>query len=180
MPESNACQLVLKYMLIKKTIFVKAYHDRLYFYSSGTKFGMIVGPLQDWQHTHERALRNFDGDVNEKPPNPKTLLKRLATDYAGMHELIADAILNFMKYKPQPYGSAYVYQYVRLRAFEECIRYLIMFVYVVKNFRLRQYFILECVVSRICGPTIPDTILADSSFQTCDDFRVLHEVPFGL
>jgi len=69
---------------------------------------MIVGPLQDWQHKHEQALKAFAGDVNEKPPNPNTLLKRLATDHDGMHELIGDAILNFMKFKPQPYGNVYV------------------------------------------------------------------------
>ena len=105
MPESNACQLVLKYILINQTIFVKAYHDRMYFYSSGTKFGMIVGPLQDWQTKHERALKAFKGDDKERPPNPTTLLKRLAKDYDGMHVLIGDAMIKFMQLKPQPFGK---------------------------------------------------------------------------
>ena len=108
MPESNACQLVLKYMLINQAIFVKAYHDRMYFYSSGTKFSMIVGPLQDWQTKHQRALKAFDGN-DERPPNPTKLLTRLAKDYDGMHILIGDAIIKFMKLKPQPYGT-YTYK----------------------------------------------------------------------
>ena len=105
MPESNACQLVLKYMLINQTIFVKSYHDRMYFYSSGTKFGLIVGPLQDWQRKHEKALKAFQGDKDDRPPNPTTLLKRVGKDYDGMHALLGEAILTFMKFKPQPYGT---------------------------------------------------------------------------
>ena len=114
MPESNACQLVLKYMLLNQNTFIKAYHDRMYFYSSGTKFGMIVGPLQQWQHKHQRVLEQFDaGEINldEKPPNPTLLIKRLAKDYDGMYELLGDTMLNFMKLKPQPYGN--VNDYVR-------------------------------------------------------------------
>ena len=108
MPESNACQLVLKYILSNKGLFIKSYHDRMYFFSSGTKFSIIVGPLHDWQRTQERACTDFkngDLDTDVQPPNPNTLLKRLSTDHAGMYGLLGDALIKFIELKPQPYGK---------------------------------------------------------------------------
>jgi len=80
----------------------------MYFYSSGTKFSMIVGPLQDWQRRMQRACDDFrkgDLETDVPPPKPNTMLKRLTSDHEGMYGLLGDAIVQFMKLKPQPYGN---------------------------------------------------------------------------
>jgi hypothetical protein len=107
MPQSNACQLVLKYLLVNKSTFVKAYHDRTYSYSSGTIFGEVSGPLQLWITKHERLRAAFDDEPipdKERPPLPSRCLKRL-TNHAGLFEILADSILCFMQLRPQPFGK---------------------------------------------------------------------------
>ena len=82
MPESNACQLVLKYLLVNKTVFVKAYHDRMYFYSSGTKFSLVTAPLQKWIKKQEDARKKYDADPDPQsgpPPKTTSTLKREST-----------------------------------------------------------------------------------------------------
>ena len=66
MPDSNACQMVLKYMLMNRGEFIKAYHDREYYYSSGTKFAECIGPLQAWVKKLEdtRAASGEEGSVS--------------------------------------------------------------------------------------------------------------------
>ena len=59
MPESNACQLVLKYLLMNKETFVKAFHNRVYAFSSGSKFGEISGELMDWMRTAQKVFDSF-------------------------------------------------------------------------------------------------------------------------
>ena len=41
-PHSNACQLVLKYMLLNPMKIAKAWRARLYYYSSGSMFQQVV------------------------------------------------------------------------------------------------------------------------------------------
>ena len=80
MPETNACQLVLKYLLMNKTLFSKAYHDRLYYFSSGSKFMSIGGKLQEWIKQQEKAIEEYAKDPKPDvpmPKNPRTLMKRL-------------------------------------------------------------------------------------------------------
>ena len=50
-----ACQLVLKYMLMNRRAFVKAFHNRVYFFSSGTKFMQVSTTLSKWIEKHEEA-----------------------------------------------------------------------------------------------------------------------------
>ena len=68
MAHSNACQMVLKYMLLNKSVFCKAYHDRMYFFSSGTKFAAISGPIKNWieqtQGAYDRFQEDPDADVS--------------------------------------------------------------------------------------------------------------------
>ena len=66
MPDSNACQMVLKYMLMNRADFIKAYHDREYYYSSGTKFAEYIGSLQVWGDKLEktRASSDEEGSVS--------------------------------------------------------------------------------------------------------------------
>ena len=71
MPETNACQLVLKYLLMNKTLFSKAYHDRLYYFSSGSKFMVIAGKLQDWMIEQDKTIEEYAKDPNPDVPMPK-------------------------------------------------------------------------------------------------------------
>ena len=54
MSEANSCQLILKYMLINRGKFVKSFHDRMYYYSSDTKFGEVCGPLNTWMKKQDK------------------------------------------------------------------------------------------------------------------------------
>jgi len=85
-------------MLLNKDIFVKAYHNRVYSYSSGTKFGDVVDDLQHWMDT----LKGRRQQLGNTQPDPVKALKRLE-DVNGLHEILASTIINFMKAKPQPY-----------------------------------------------------------------------------
>ena len=80
----------------------------MYFFSSGTKFSMVVGPLQKWQHKLQAACDAFKSghlQSDVPPPKPNNLLKRLGRDHEGMYGLLGDAMLKFMTLKPQPYGN---------------------------------------------------------------------------
>ena len=48
MPDVNSSQLVLEYMFVNRPVFVKAYHNRVYAYSSGSKFAEVTYPLEQW------------------------------------------------------------------------------------------------------------------------------------
>ena len=54
MPEANACQMILKYMLLNREAFVKAFHDRMYYYSSGTKFLEVSTELSKWMTRQDK------------------------------------------------------------------------------------------------------------------------------
>ena len=80
MPETNACQLVLKYMLMNKKTFSKAYHDRLYYFSSGSKFMEISEHLNKWMEDQNGEREKFlqDPVPNVSAPlKPEILMKRL-------------------------------------------------------------------------------------------------------
>ena len=80
MPETNACQLVLKYLLMNTKTFSKAYHDRLYYFSSGSKFMEISGHLNKWVEEQNVARTKFlqDPVPNVSAPlKPEILMKRL-------------------------------------------------------------------------------------------------------
>ena len=62
MPESNSCQLILKYMLLNQDEFVKAYHDRMYYFSSGTKFALVSAPLNAWMDQQDRKRDAYAAD----------------------------------------------------------------------------------------------------------------------
>ena len=50
---SNAAQLVLKYTLLHRKEIVRSWRDRIYYYSSGTMFNIIGGPLEHWLDENE-------------------------------------------------------------------------------------------------------------------------------
>ena len=131
MPDSNACQLVLKYLLLNKDVFVKAFHNRLYSFSSGSKFSEVADALQDWFATAQSALQAYDPDATEVHPHPHThtrslthsltcthihtfnyqgdppydpkkVLKNLV-DHDGLYNILGNTIIAFMSMKPQPY-----------------------------------------------------------------------------
>ena len=97
MATSNACQLLLKYILLNRSLFIKGYHNRVYSYSSGTKFLEVTAQLQRW----------FDGvqDVRAKDPtipDARVILKRLQ-NIRNLYAILGDCIIMFMKLKPEPY-----------------------------------------------------------------------------
>ena len=59
MPETNACQLVLKYLMLNRSQFVKAFHNRVYSFSSGTKFTTVCVPLFKWRDDLENEIKEF-------------------------------------------------------------------------------------------------------------------------
>ena len=79
MPQTNACQLVLKYMLMNKKTFTKAYHDRLYYFSSGSKFMEVSGRLNKWMDERNKERKTFLQDPvpnTRAPMRPELLMKR--------------------------------------------------------------------------------------------------------
>ena len=111
MPESNACQLVLKYLLMNRNDFVKAYHNRVYPYSSGDKFKLVVRSLDKWIDDKQAARAQWleDPPAGENPTenphiDPLRALKHVQ-DVDGLHIILGEVIIAFMKAKPQPYLS---------------------------------------------------------------------------
>ena len=105
-PESNSCQLVLKYMMINEHEFVKAYHDRMYYFSSGTKFAEVSDPLTKWmkyQDLRRQQHLQDGGETKDAPPSSKNCVKRLLPE-PGLYETLGDTMINFMRVKPQPFG----------------------------------------------------------------------------
>ena len=95
-------------MLLNRDAFVKAYHDRMYYFSSGTKFTLVGGPLMDWMTRQDKLREAYikeHDDLSNAPPSSVRALKRLM-DVNGLYEILGDACINFMKEKPQPYGMA--------------------------------------------------------------------------
>ena len=59
MPDSNACQMILKYFLMNRELFIKAYHNRVYAYSSGSKFKEVCGDVAAWVEKHEVLYEKY-------------------------------------------------------------------------------------------------------------------------
>ena len=72
MPEANSCQLILKYMLLNREAFVKAFHDRMYYYSSGTKFCEVFGPLSTWMTSQDKLHDAYVKDPVRPLTHPST------------------------------------------------------------------------------------------------------------
>lgn len=90
---ANCCELVLKYLLMNQDDFVKAFHNRVYSFSSGTKFAEVAQKLMDWIQKMKEA---------KDKPDPAKSLTHLR-DHDGMYQLVGDAIIEFMKEKPTPF-----------------------------------------------------------------------------
>lgn len=97
MASSNACQLLLKYILLNRMLFIKGYHNRVYSYSSGTKFLECTDVLQRWFDGVQDA-RASDPTIND----PRTILKRLQ-NVRNLFSILGDCIIRFMRLKPEPY-----------------------------------------------------------------------------
>ena len=104
MPSSNACQLVFKYLLMNKDLFVKAFHNRVYSYSSGTKFAEVSDDLNDWLETAQKAMDAYaqDPEDREAPFDPVKAIKHVL-DKDGLHGILGNTIIAFMRIKPTPY-----------------------------------------------------------------------------
>lgn len=99
MPDAKSSQLILKYVLANRHLFVKAYHNRVYSYSSGTKFAEVSHPLTKWLD-QLNSLRRKDPTL----PNEKRTLK-LLNDVNNLHGVVGDVIISFMRAKPEPFLS---------------------------------------------------------------------------
>ena len=101
MPSCNSCQLVLKYMLMNKNTFIKAYHNRVYAFSSGSKFDEVMGPLSKWIEHHQELREKWAEDnpnTSQKNPhfNPRRALKRIE-DIHGLYNILGNVLLDFME-----------------------------------------------------------------------------------
>ena len=67
---SNCCQLILKYILTNQDDFVKAFHNRVYSFSSGTKFAIVSKDLSDWIDKMDE-IRKKD-PVSPRNPKPSS------------------------------------------------------------------------------------------------------------
>ena len=99
MPDAKSSQLVLKYMLVNRHLFVKSYHNRVYSYSSGSKFKDVAEPLVKWLDQQKKRRRR-----DPTLPNEKRTLK-LLNDVFNLHRIVGDVIISFIKAKPQPFLS---------------------------------------------------------------------------
>ena len=113
---------------MNRALFIKAYHNRVYAFSSGTKFSAVCGDLKKWLNTHQRVWDDFvdgqdDGVISTHtiqhtlltrtllpshqgaiPYNPQKLLKRLVDEH-DLYKLLGDAVILFMRKKPEPFLS---------------------------------------------------------------------------
>ena len=97
MPDANSSRLVLEYMLVNRPVFVKAYHNRVYSYSSGSKFSEVAYPLQQWMEQLESQRAK-----NPSLPSAKRTLK-LLNNVNNLHRVVGDALISFVKAKPEPF-----------------------------------------------------------------------------
>ena len=99
MPDANSSRLVLEYMLVNRPVFVKAYHNRVYSYSSGSKFSEVAYPLQQWMEQLESQRAK-----NPSLPSAKRTLK-LLNNVNNLHRVVGDTLISFVKAKPEPFLS---------------------------------------------------------------------------
>lgn len=66
MSHSNRCQVILKYMLLNKNVFCKAY-----FFSSGSKFADIAGPIKIWM---EQTLAGYEHFTEDPDPDVSVIV----------------------------------------------------------------------------------------------------------
>ena len=99
MPDANSSQLVLQYMLVNRQLFVKAYHNRVYSYSSGSKFAEVAYPLTQWKEQLE-AQRAKNPTLRSAS---RTL--KLLDNVNNLHRIIGDVLISFVKAKPEPFLS---------------------------------------------------------------------------
>ena len=97
LPTTNACQLLLKYILLNRMSFIKGYHNRVYSFSSGTKFLECTPRLDKWMDA-VKSQREEDPTIED----PRTMLKRLV-NFRNLYSILGDTIIEFMRLKPEPY-----------------------------------------------------------------------------
>ena len=100
---SKAPQKVLLYLLTQPNRVVKSWRKRQYFYASATIFREVSPKLRRWLHNSR--------DEETVAPEDLDLLKRTQAlrhvqDYDGLHGLLGDAILSFIRAKRAPFPGA--------------------------------------------------------------------------
>ena len=88
---SNACQLVLKYLLLNEEKLAKTWRNRLYFYSSGSVFADLGGDLVQWLDNNE--------------PESAAWLRQLKNEN-GLFPILGDLIMKFIEKRGQPFPFA--------------------------------------------------------------------------
>jgi len=116
---TNAAQKVLKYLLVYRDLVVRAWRNRIYYYSSGSTFKRIASELQFWcdEHDPENPISDdTDEEDQEKPekivhddeyrgPRFDKLLRGL-DDLDDLHEILGDTMISFIKTKPTAFPNA--------------------------------------------------------------------------
>ena len=77
--------------------FIKGYHNRVYSFSSGTKFLECTPRLDKWMDA-VKSQREEDPTIED----PRTMLKRLV-NFRNLYSILGDTIIEFMRLKPEPY-----------------------------------------------------------------------------
>ena len=126
MPDANSSQLVLQYMLVKRNVFVKAFHNRVYAYSSGSKFSEVTYPLQQWMEQLE-SQRAKDPTL---PSTKRTLI--LLNNVNNLHRVVGDVIISFIKAKPQPFLANVLKSKDHFWSIGKTFKFSMTFVFVVR------------------------------------------------
>ena len=86
-------------MFVNSQLFVKTFHNRVYSYSSGSKFTEVTHPLTQWKEQLEAQHAE-----NPSLPATKRTLK-LLNNVNNLHRMIGDVLISFVKVKPEPFLS---------------------------------------------------------------------------
>ena len=154
MPDANSSQLVLEYMLVNRDLFVKAFHNRVYTYSSGSKFAEVAYPLEQW-------LEQLESQRAKNPtlPSPTRTLK-LLNNVNNLHRVVGDVIISFIKAKPQPFLSNVLkskdHFWTTGKPFKYCVTFVFLVRYVLgykSQHQWRKFTV--CVVVCSCFTSSP-------------------------
>ena len=89
--ESDRAQHVFQYMLANESVMVQLWRARIYYYSSGTIFKKVMGPMKTW--------------LAKKRQRRERILRRLR-DKDGLYATLSTCMWFFMMEKTQPFPHA--------------------------------------------------------------------------
>ena len=79
---SNAGAKVLKYFMVNNSRFLKGYHNRVYFYSSGTILARVAGKLKRYMQSLDDPTEPMKYDSDTEDPDEDEEVEGNPTLYA--------------------------------------------------------------------------------------------------